>query len=81
MSGDAERCVMMEASPSSPLELPEAEFAFQFLVVAFDAPTQFGRVDESVDGRIFGQARKPVFRWLFFAFGPFDEKRFERMGR
>jgi hypothetical protein len=32
----------------------EAEFAFQFLVVALDAPTQFGRVDENLDGRIVG---------------------------
>ena len=45
---------MMETSPSSSLEMREAEFAFQFLVVAFDAPTQFGRVDENVDGRVPG---------------------------
>jgi hypothetical protein len=72
---------MVEASPASSLEMCKAEFVFQFLVVAFDAPTQFGRVDQRVDGRIFRQGRKPVFRWLFFAFWPFDEQPFERMGR
>jgi len=40
ISDDAERCVMMEASPSSSLEMREAEFAFQLLLVAFDAPTK-----------------------------------------
>src|SRR5271165_7355802 len=73
--------MMMEAAPASPLEMGEAEFAFQLLVVALDAPAQFGRVDENVDGRVFGQGRKPVFGRLFFALGPFDEKPFQRMGR
>jgi hypothetical protein len=34
----------------------EAEFAFEFRVVALDAPTQFGRVDENVDGVPSGRA-------------------------
>jgi hypothetical protein len=71
----------MESAPPSPFEMGEAEFAFEFLVVTLDAPPQFGRVDENVDGPVFGQGRKPVFRWLFFALGPFDEKPFQRMGR
>src|SRR5271165_3578514 len=81
ISGDAQGCVMMEAAPASPFEMGEAEFAFEFLVVALDAPAQFGRVDENVDGRVFGQGRKPVFGRLFFALGPFDEKPFQRMRR
>jgi len=71
----------MEAAPASPLEMGEAEFAFQFLVVALDAPAQFGRVGENVDGRVFGQGRKPVFCRLFFALRPFDEEPFERVRR
>ena len=63
---DEKRCMMMEAAPASPIEMGEAEFAFQFLVVALDAPTQFGRV-ENLDGGVFGQGRKPVFFRLFFA--------------
>ena len=30
--------MMVEAAPASSLEVSEAEFAFQFLIVAFDAP-------------------------------------------
>ena len=71
----------MEAAPSSPLEMGEAEFALQFFVVALDAPAQFGGVDGNVDGCVFGQGRKPVYRRLFFALRPFDEKLFERMER
>ncbi len=72
---------MMEAAPAPALEMGEAEFAFQFPVVAFDAPTQFGRVDEGFDGGVLGQGRKPIFRRLRLALGPFDEQPFERMGQ
>jgi hypothetical protein len=68
----AKRCVMMEAAPASPLEMGEAGFAFQFLAVALNASAQFGRVNEDVDGRVFGQGRKPVFCRLFFTLRPFD---------
>jgi hypothetical protein len=46
---------MVESAPASSFEMGEAEFAFEFLVVAFDAPAQFGRVDENVEGRVFRQ--------------------------
>src|ERR1700735_4520268 len=71
----------MEAAPASPLEMGEAEFTFEFLIVALDAPAQFGGVDENIDRRVFRQGRKPVFRRRLFALRPFDEKPFERMGR
>src|ERR1700729_2221087 len=38
ISCDAKRCMVMEAAPASPLEMGEAEF----LIVALDAPAQFG---------------------------------------
>ena len=41
MCGDTERRVMMEASPTSSFIMPEAEFLFQVLVIALDAPAQF----------------------------------------
>ena len=72
---------MVESAPASPLDMDEAELAFQFLVVALDAPAHFGRVDENAEGRVFGQGRKPIFRRLFFALGPFDEEPFQRVGR
>src|SRR5208283_2394557 len=80
VGGDAEGGVMMESAPASPLEVGEAELAFEFLVVALDAPPQFGRVDELIEGRVLGQGRKPIFRRLFFALGPFDQKPFQRVG-
>ena len=49
------------SAPASSLEMGEAEFAFQFLVVALDAPAQFGRVDKNLDGRVFGQGRRHAY--------------------
>jgi len=35
---------MVEAAPSSLLEMGEADFALQLLVIAFDPPTQLGDI-------------------------------------
>src|SRR5271166_2692932 len=51
---------MMESPPASPLEVSQAEFAFQFLVVAFDAPSQLDDVDENRERHVLGQGREPV---------------------
>ena len=72
---------MMESSPASPFEMGEAEFALQFFIVALDAPAQFDRVDENFERRVFRQGRKPVFRGLRLALGPFDDQPFDRMRR
>ena len=55
VGGDAERGVVMESSPASSLEMGEAEFALEFLIVAFDPPAQFGGIDEHDEGRILRQ--------------------------
>ena len=81
ISGDAERGVVMETSPTPSFEMGKAEFAFQFLVVAFDAPAQFGGVDEDFERGVFGQSREPVFGWRLLALGPFDQQPFERRRR
>ena len=52
---------MMESPPASPLEVSQAEFALQFLVVAFDAPSQLDDVDENHERHVLGQGREPVF--------------------
>ena len=50
--GDAQRRVMMEPAPASALEVIKAQFIFEFLIVAFDPPTQHGELDElSAAGR------------------------------
>jgi len=38
--------VMMKAGPGAAFKVVEAEFAFQFLIVAFDTPPQFAESHE-----------------------------------
>jgi len=72
---------MMESPPASPLEMSQAEFALQFLVVAFDAPAQLDDVDESRKRHVLGQGREPVFGWLRLALRPLDDEPFDGMRR
>ena len=37
---------MVEAAPSAPFEMAEANLLFEFLVIAFDAPARLGGIDE-----------------------------------
>src|SRR5215203_1012128 len=46
--------MVMEASPTSSLEVPEPELLFQFLVVPLDAPAQLRERDEAVEGTSSG---------------------------
>jgi hypothetical protein len=73
ISRDTQCAVVMETAP---LEMREAEFALQFLVVAVDPPPQFGHVDKRLDGGVFRQGREPVFGWLRLALRPFEEQPF-----
>ena len=36
----------MKAAPFAPLEVPETDLLLEFLIVALDAPAQFGGVDQ-----------------------------------
>ena len=72
---------MVESPPASPLEMSQAEFALQFLVVAFDAPSQLDGVDETRERRVLGQGREPVFGRLRLTLRPFDDEPFDGMGR
>jgi hypothetical protein len=56
---------MVEASPASAFIVIEADFLFQILEVAFDAPAEFRGVDKRGDGRVDGQGREPLSRRLF----------------
>jgi len=64
---------MVKAAPTSALEMRQAEFALELLVITFDPPAQFGHVDEREQRGVFRQGREPIFRGLFFVSGPFDE--------
>jgi hypothetical protein len=46
---------MMEATPSPPFKVIEAEFPLHFLVVALDPPPKLREVYESLHRRICGQ--------------------------
>ena len=74
--GDAQRGMMMEAAPPSPLVMTEPEFLLKLLVVALDAPAELCHVDQAGEGHIARQGGEPVFGRFRLALGPFDEEPF-----
>src|SRR5829696_9464091 len=68
--------MVMEASPTSSLEVPEPELLFQFLVVPLDAPAQLRELDEAVEGGVFRNGRQPELRGPLLFSWPFDEEPF-----
>ena len=54
--------MMVKATPTSTFVMAQAEFTFEFFVITFDTPAQFGIIDECGEGRVLGQGGKPVFR-------------------
>jgi len=46
VGGDTQRGVMMKAALTSALVMAKAEFLLEVLVIAFDAPPQFGGVHQ-----------------------------------
>jgi hypothetical protein len=65
--------VAVEAAPAAPFEMAEPDLLLELSIIAFDAPAQFRQVDHSRQADVVGQRRKPVFRRLLFALGPFDQ--------
>ena len=70
---------MVKATPTSTFVMAQAEFTFELFVITFDAPAQFGIIDECGEGRVLGQGRKPVFCGSRLSLRPFDEQPFDRM--
>lgn len=73
VSCDAQRGVMMKASPAAPLIVAKAEVLFQVLVVALDAPTLVRSADQFVQRSALGQGAQAVFRRLGLVCRPLDE--------
>src|ERR1700753_2359036 len=71
---DAQCGMMMKAWPSSPFKVAEANFLLEFLIIAFDAPAQFGGVDQIAERNIFWQGRQPIFGRRILSLGPFDQQ-------
>src|SRR5438105_3932632 len=78
VSCDAERGVMVEAAPTAPFKVVKADLLLEILVIAFDAPTQLGKIDETGKANVGGQVRQPILCRFLLAFGPFDQEPFFR---
>ena len=62
--------MVVQAAPASGLEMGEAELAFQFLVIAFDAPAHFGGVGQNLDGNWTELPMVPTSSALALPFTP-----------
>src|SRR5208283_962664 len=71
--------VAVKPTPTSTSVMRQSDLAFQLLVIAFDAPAQFGLVDEILQRRVLRQGRKPIFRRLSFFIRPLNNEPFQRM--
>ena len=64
----------MEAAPSASFIVPQPDLLLELLIVAFDAPSQFGDVDQVAQRDVFRQGREPVLGRCVLALGPFDQQ-------
>src|SRR6202040_323581 len=71
---DAQRSVMMEATPSAPFIVTKPDLLLEFLIIALDTPAQLGKVDEAAEADVCRQRREPVFGRLGLAMGPLDQQ-------
>ena len=67
---------MMEAAPAAPFIVSQAQFLFQLLVIALDAPAQFGQIDQAIEGHVRRDGGQPIFGGLGLTLGPFDQQPF-----
>ena len=65
---------MVEAAPSSSFEMSRPDLLLEFLIVAFDSPSQLGNVDELTERDVFRKRRQPIFDRLLLAIGPFNQQ-------
>src|ERR1700721_3853723 len=70
----AQRRMVMKAAPAAPLEMPQAEFLLELLVIALDSPTQFGEAHELLGRCVSRHRTQEVLARLDFSFGPLDEQ-------
>src|SRR5260370_11736946 len=66
--------MVMEAAASAPFIMPKSDLLLELLIIAFDAPAQFGDVDQIAEGDIFCKGRKPVVDRLVLVLGPLDQQ-------
>src|SRR5260221_12754011 len=77
---DAQRGVVVEAAPSTALEVAEPDLLLEFLIVTFDTPPQLCEVDQALQSDALRKGREPVFCRRALAVGPLDQQPFFRPG-
>ena len=65
---------MVEAAPPAPFIITQAELLFELLIIALDPPPQLCQVDQTIEGGIFGQGRKPILGRFGFVLWPLDQQ-------
>jgi len=76
VGSDAQRGVMMKATPTSPLVVAKPEFLFEVLVVPLDPPPQLCGVHQGAQADACGQGGQKVLCRLGFVRRPFDQAPF-----
>jgi hypothetical protein len=64
--------MVVKAAPSSSFKVSETDLLLELLIVALDAPTQFGGIDQIAERDVLGKSREPIFGRFGLALGPFD---------
>src|SRR4051812_31318570 len=75
VGGETQREVVMEAPPTPPLEVAEANFLLEFSVILFDPPAAFGRGDDVVEGRMARQGDQPIANRIRGPDRPLEQQR------
>src|SRR5437870_12365622 len=65
---------MVEAAPSPSFKMSQPDLLLEFLIVAFDPPSQLGNVDKLTERDVFWKRRQPIFDRLLLAIGPFNQQ-------
>src|SRR6478735_8576782 len=65
---------MVEAAPAPSFKMSQPDLLLEFLIVAFDPPSQLGNVDELTERDVFRKRRQPIFDRLVLAIGPFNQQ-------
>src|SRR5438128_9457925 len=72
---------MVKAAPATAFVMSKPDLLLELLIVAFDAPAQFGEIDQPIEADVLRQVREPIASRLGLAFRPFDQQPFVRMRR
>src|SRR3982074_802751 len=70
---------MVKAAPSSAFVVAEPDLLFEVLIIALDAPAQFGEIDQPAEADALRQVREPVLCRCFSALRPLDQQPLVRL--